>query len=890
MSENERDRPDPDKLLSAVNHEERRNKEGKLKIFLGMVAGVGKTYAMLQAAHQLKAQGEDVVVGFVETHGRKDTAALLHGLEVLPRLKIPHRGVTLTEMNLDALLKRRPSIVLVDELAHTNAPGTRHTKRYLDVQELLRNGINVYTTLNVQHLESRVGTVQEITGAAVHETVPDLFLDEADEIVLVDLAPDELLKRMKEGKIYPAERVETATLNFFRKGNLTALREMALRLAAERVDRELRQFKILHGIEQAWKSGNRLMVAVFASPYAETIIRWTRRMADALDATWIGATVLTHSHYTTEEKNLLTKNLNLVQQLGGEVISTQDANPVAGLLRIARQNNVTQIVVGKTQRGWWQNFLRGGSVVQRLLRSSSDIDIYVARANMDQAPRPSPASLIQRYPWGESGSVLAIGLATWLLAAALHPFIGYLAVGIIFIISVSISGLFLSRASVIALAFIFASIHNFFFIPPLNTLTISKPEDILTLVTIFIAAVGLGHLTTQLKRKEVALRYGEDKAVTLFQLTKQIAAAQSVVQVNEAAIAVMQKSFPVPIAVFLEDRDNPRQIHLAPGSSFRPTRKELTVAKWVKTHGRMAGKGTETLPASDGVYFPLQSREKVWGVLAFDLEDHPPFDTAQVSLAEMFANQLTAGIERELYHSENQRLEVLEETQRLYRTLLNSVSHELKTPLASIKGSASALLDPVTSANEESRSHLAHEILCGTDRLRQVVDNLLDMTRIESGMLHPRKDLSDVNDIVGAAMHKVQPLRGEHQVSVWVEKNLPPIRCDQALLVQALMNVIHNAFVHTPAKNLVEIVAKKANDSIDIVIRDHGRGLPKVDPQKVFEKFFREDSRHTGGLGLGLSIASGFIELQEGKLLAENHPAGGAQFTIRIPIEKHHES
>lgn len=889
MSENESGRPDPDKLLSAVNHEERRQKEGKLKIFLGMVAGVGKTYAMLQAAHQLKAQGEDVVVGFVETHGRKETAALLEGLEVLPRLAVTHRGVTLMEMNLDAVLKRRPAIVLVDELAHTNAPGSRHTKRYRDVQEILRNGINVYTTLNVQHLESRVGTVQEITGAAVQETVPDVFLDQADEIVLVDLAPDELLKRMREGKIYPAERVETATLNFFRKGNLTALREMALRLAAERVDRELRQFKILHGIEQAWKSGNRLMVAVFASPYAETIIRWTRRMADALDATWIGATVLTQSHYTPEEKNLLTKNLNLVQQLGGEVISTQDADPVAGLLRVARQNNVTQIVVGKTQRGWWQNLLRGGSVVQRLLRSSGDIDIYVATANIDQATRPSPVSLIQRYPWGESGAVLAIGLATWLLSAALQPFIGYLAVGIVFIISVSISGLFLSRASVIALAFIFATIHNFFFIPPINTFSISKPEDILTLLMIFIAAVGLGHLTTQLKRKEVALRQGEGKAVALFQLTKQIAAAQSLAQVVEAAIAVIQKSFPVGIAVLLEDPDDPRQIRLASGSTFRPTAKELTVAKWVKTHGRMAGKGTETLPASDGVYFPLQSRDKVWGVLAFDLEEHAPFDTAHVSLAEMFANQLTAGIERELYHSENQRLEVLEETQRLYRTLLDSVSHELKTPLASIKGSASALLDPVTSANKEVRNHLADEILSGTDRLRQVVDNLLDMTRIESGMLNPRKDLSDVNDIIGAAMHKVQPHRGEHPVSVHVEDAIPPIRCDQALLVQALMNIIHNAFVHTPAKTPVEVSAKREGDFAAIVIRDHGPGLPKVDPQKVFEKFFREDTRHTGGLGLGLSIASGFIELQDGKLRAENHPGGGAQFTVLMPIEKYHE-
>ena len=555
MSEhNDDNRPDPDKLLSLVQIDERKEKRSHLKIFLGMAAGVGKTYAMLNEARDLKAAGVDVVIGFVEAHGRQDTLDQIGDLETVPRLKISYKGVLLEEMDLDAVIRRKPKLVLVDELAHTNAPGCRHTKRYLDILELIRSGIDVYTTVNIQHVESRIDAVQYITGVKVGETVPDTFFDNADEITLIDLPPEGLIHRLLEGRIYPKERIETAERNFFQKGNLTALREMSLRLATERVDRELRDYKQLHGIEEIWKSGSRLMVAIFASPYSEMMVRWARRLADLMGATWIAAYVETNAIFSDEEKSLLAKNMALVHALGGEVITTRDDDTVAGLIRVAKCNNVTQIIMGKSKRGFLRTALAGGSIAQRLISQSGDIDIYFVtpgKTSLDVTIRQK-RKFNYSFPWHEQWVVLLIAATSWGIAESLNPFIGYVAVGIVFLLSVFVSGLFVSRTSVFLLAFLFSVIHNFFFIPPLHNLSISKPEDFMTLAMFFIAAAIIGHLTSQLKNSTRILHDRENRALALYDLSKKLTLAQSVDEVAGIALQQIEKLFHDEVALFLK--------------------------------------------------------------------------------------------------------------------------------------------------------------------------------------------------------------------------------------------------------------------------------------------------------------------------------------------------
>lgn len=879
-------RPNPDQLLSALKRDGEQHKRGRLKIFFGMAAGVGKTYAMLRAAHELKRQQVDVVVGWVDTHGRKDTADLVQGLEVVPRQAREHRGVTIPEMDLDAILTRKPQTVLVDELAHTNAPGSRHLKRYLDVLEILRSGIDVYTTLNVQHLESRVNTVREITGVPVQETIPDSILDQASEIILIDIAPDDLLKRLRDGSIYPRERIETASRNFFRRENLTALREMSLRLAAETVDRELRSFKVLHGIEGTWKSGSRFMVAIYASPYSEALIRWTRRLADLTGSTWLGVYVEGERALSPQEQELLTKNRTLVTQLGGELVSTNDADAATGILRCARQNNVTQLIIGKPRRGFWSDIWRGGSLVSRLIKQSGGIDIYVVTSDRQAAGvhRDLPRRARRKISWDDAGWVLAIALATWLVAGFLEQYIGYLAVGIVFLIAVSLAGLFLTRASVLCLALLFGVIHNFFFIPPIHTFSIQKPEDILTLSMYFIAAATLGHLTSRLKRKELILRDREQRALLLYGLTKDLAAMKSIDEIAGVCIAQLGEAFGADICLALLEEAPPHPVTLHPGSTFMPSDKEWGVVEWTKTHKQMAGRFTDTLPGASGIYFPITGRDGVLGVVGIRVENKSGFSSDEVTLAETCLRQIAAGLDRELYHRQSRRYEVIEETQKLYKTLLDSVSHELKTPLATIKGSASALQDPLTVDNKLAVSTLAAEIMTSTARLQRLVDNLLDMTRIDSGMLQPKRELSDAEDLIGAALHRLDAYRATRNIDISIAEHLPPIICDQVLLVQALINIIHNAFVYAPSDSGIEITAQAgSSETVEIAIRDHGPGLPAANPERVLGKFYRENPGKSGGIGLGLSIAQGFIELQHGSLRAGNHPQGGAVFTVVMP-------
>lgn len=654
MNDFDERRPTPDALLSQITHEEEKKEKGQLKIFLGMAAGVGKTYAMLKAAIELQKASVEIVIGLVETHGRKETLELTHNFEILPRHKVLYQGVTLEEFDLEQALRRNPELILVDELAHTNAPHSKHAKRYLDVIDLLNAGIDVYTTVNIQHLESRAETVREITGVVIHETVPDSFFDLADEIVLIDLPVEELLKRLGEGKIYPKDRVAIAEENFFKKGNLTALREMALRQAAERVDRDLRDFKQLHGIGEAWKSSNRLMVGISASPKSEALIRWTRRNADMMSATWIGAYVEKNDPLSDSELGLLATNMTMVKELGGEVMTTKEDDVIDGLIRLARQNDVTQIIVGKPQPGFLAS-LFGRSFITKLLKKSGDIDVYCVEQGfvphesfMEKKARPF---MRDYFPFEEMGWLTFFLAITLSLASALESLIGYHAVGIIFLVLVCVAGLFLSRTSVLILATVYSLVHNFFFIPPFYSLRIYRPEDVILLITFFVAAAIIGHLTSRLRTKEKVLQERENINLRQYELSRKLATAQSVDEVAEVGLLQMRRVMKQDVCLFLADNKRGK-ITLFLQSSFGFSAKEKAVAEWVWQNSRPAGRFTDTLAGSKGFYLPIIGKELCLGVIGIKITKRGEINFDELSFIESVANQMATSLERESFHEE----------------------------------------------------------------------------------------------------------------------------------------------------------------------------------------------------------------------------------------------
>jgi two-component system, OmpR family, sensor histidine kinase KdpD len=634
-------RPDPDRLLEAIQRQEQKAAKGKLKVFLGMAAGVGKTYDMLSSAHELRSRGVDVVAGLVETHGRQETEALLAGLAVIPRRSVSYHDVTLTEMDLDAILARRPAVVLVDEAAHTNAPESRHEKRWQDILELLDAGIDVYTTLNIQHLESLSDTVREITGITIKETVPDSIIDVADKVILVDLAPEELLQRLQEGKVYGEERAERAMENFFRPVNLSALRELALRMVAERVNREVRDYQQVHPSAGAWKTGHRLMVAVYASPYSEMLIRRTRRIASSLDARWYGAYVESDQPLSAEESRLLARNLSLVHELGGEVVTTVDDDAVRGLIRLAADHQVTQIVAGKSRRGSWHNFLRGGSIMTRLLKDTGDVDVYVvagepgARPESRDLPPPGSRRFMPPRDFALAAAAPAVVAAIgWLVS----PLLSYQATGLLFLLAVTLLGMTVGRSAVLMSAVLSGLIWDFFFIPPRFTFSMSNLSDII-MVAMFIGVAGvIGHLTTRLRLNERHLRIREQRLMALYQFSRAIGTSRSREEMLARSVRHVEDVFDAQAAIMVPDADG--RLEVSAGELGALDDKEMAVAQWAFLHHRPAGRFTDTLPTARNIYFPLIGQTDAVGVLGISPRNQRPDTPELTALAETFAFQL----------------------------------------------------------------------------------------------------------------------------------------------------------------------------------------------------------------------------------------------------------
>ncbi len=876
-------RPDPDALLAKIHAAEPGRVKGRLKIFFGMCAGVGKTFAMLRESQQLKAEGREVVIGLIETHGRVETETLAEGLERLPLLSLSHREVTFTEFNLDAALQRRPAIVLVDELAHSNVPGARHPKRYQDVLELLDNGIDVFTTLNIQHLESCATTVEEITGVRVRETVPDSVLERASEIALIDIPEQELLKRLAEGKVYAPEGARRAARGFFRSGNLTALREMALRITADHVDQQLRSWMDSENIPGPWKSSHRLLAGLSWSPFSAQLIRWTRRMATTLGASWVAVYVETSGRLTPAQTELLMKNMRLAQELGAEVITVYNEDVAAGLLQVARENNVTQIVVGKPGAGRVRRLFAGETLVEKLIRTSGQIDIHVVRGDTDKAApapairRPHPQSAVGEYGL----SLMAIGSAVAILFA-LSRQINYLAVAMFLLFAVTLLSLRLGRGPVLAAATLSALLWDFLFIPPRYTFTIARVEDLLILGLYFLIAMVTGTLTAEIRRKEEIVRLREQRAVALYTMSQQLAAADSLSAIIRIAHEQIARTFDADVALFLQDGEG---LAIQSGGSWQPDDKEVSVAQWVAKNRKAAGKATPNLPQACGRFEPLATPREVHGVAGLAFHREETFSLDQESLLANFCSQIAAAIERERFIENRHQVELADASEKLFKTLLNSVSHEFRTPLSVISGAIDTLTDTALPLAEPDQHALLEEIRSAASRLNALVENLLNMSRLESGHIHPKMEWCDIGDIFSALHRRFIPAVTQHNIFFGSTEHLPLILTDPGLVEQALAHLIENALRYTPEKNSVEVWAGMENVTLILKVRDHGPGIPGDALQHIFDKFHRIAPGSKGGTGLGLSISKGLVESMNGSISAANAPEGGLEITLRLAVE-----
>lgn len=870
-------RPDPDALLAQMRLEDVKSRSGKLHIFLGMCPGVGKTYAMLQTARQRVKEGVEALAGIIETHGRSETAALLEGVSVLPRKQLEHRGFTLEEFDIDAVLAQKPQLVLVDELAHTNAPGSRHAKRYQDVLELLDAGIDVYTTLNVQHIDSQVDIVRQISGVAITETVPDSILDVAHEIQLIDLSVEKLLERMADGKVYLGERAEHAVSNFFKEGNLTALRELALRFTAEQVDRDLEDIRRLKRVSSPWKTNARLMVGIGPSPYAESLIRWTRRAATRLNCPWIVVWVEGSRVLTPVEQDRLTRSLGLARKLGGEVVSVTSENVSAALLQVARERNVTQIVVGKPEKVvWWRK-----SLADQLILGSGDIDVCVVRplAAMDKGSAASSHAPVSDSVIGEISWVLVAVFTIASLCWGLVGYTGYMFVALVFLLAVVLAALRFSRGPVLLMATLSALCWNYFFIPPQFTFYINKAEDWIMFGMFFIVALSMGSLTSRLRMREIAERRRLRQTDALLRVTQSAALAAEPEKGLAEALRTINELLNAETALIVREQDRalPKAAHRA--SSFHPSPKEWGVVAWSYENKQCAGRFTDTLPESAATWFPLQTATSNMGVLGVQMPREARLDFTTRQTIEAFALQLALVLEKEHFIQAVSHAEVLAQSEKLHRTLLDSVSHELKTPLAVIH----AALEGMDGA---PNPYLA-EIHTASQRLQRVVDSLLQMTRLESEVLKPHLDWCELRDVIAAARQAAGESLSSHPVHLAIPDTFPLVKVDHTLLAQCMANILHNAAIYTPKDSAIDIHLTLRESRLRITIRDHGPGLPQGEEQRVFEKFYRAKGTPAGGTGLGLAIARGFIQAQGGEITARNHPEGGAEFVIEINVTTH---
>ena len=904
-------RPNPDQLLARVQAEEKQQTRGKLKIFLGYAAGVGKTYAMLDAAaHECKGAGVDVVAGYVETHGRAETDALLAGLEIIPRRQVEHRGSSLTEMDVDAVLARKPQLALVDELAHTNVPGSRHPKRYQDVEELLAAGIDIYTTLNVQHLESLNDVVAQITGIVVRETVSDSILDEANDIELVDLPPDELLQRLKEGKVYVPDQAVHAIEHFFRKGNLTALRELSLRRTAARVDDQMRAYMETRAIAGPWPAAERLLVCVSPGTLSERLVRTARRLADELKAEWCALYVETPDHVrlSANQRDRITRILGLAEDLGAQVLTLPRPAVVETVLRYARTHNITKIIAGKPLRSRFWEFLHG-SVVDQIIRQSGPIDVYVISGGAEPTPIVETEPWHPHRPWRRYFLSLMLVAGATLLGLPARELVSPINLVMLYLLIVVAAAIYLGRGPSIVTAILGVLAFDLFFVPPIFTFAVADTQYVLTFAGLLIVGLVISDLTVRLREQVEVVQRRESETMELYEFSRDLTAAAGFEDTLRSAIKHVDQTFHWQAAILLPEGEEMRARASSP--NFQLDDSERAVAIWAFQHKEPAGRGTDTLPAVPIRCLPLKTVRGVVGILAVKpTNEDDPLTPEQRRLLESFASQIALAIERALLDEQARQTQLLHATEKLQTALLDSVSHELRTPLVSITGALSSLQEENSHLDEAGRRNLIETAMEEAERLNHLVGNLLDMTRIEAGAIRMRREPCDVQDVIGSALERLtNRLRGRN-VTVDIAPTLPLVPMDFALIVQVLVNLLDNALKYSFPDSPIQITVRVVGAALQIQVADRGIGIPREDLTRVFDKFFSVQRPHkaprlvpvdarspqfaqifrvhrpdkAGGIGLGLSICKGIVEAHGGTIDAANRDGGGTLITLNLPL------
>ncbi len=879
-------RPDPDQLLERVKSEEARSRRGRLKVFFGASPGVGKTYAMLDAARRLKASGIDVVIGWVETHGRAETELLAEGLPRLPPREVEYRGTALREFDLEAALARHPALLLLDELAHTNAPGSTYARRWQEVEELLAAGIPVWTTLNVQHIESLNDLVGQVTGVAVRETVPDDVLESADEVEFIDLPPEELLTRLAEGKVYVPDQAQRAARGFFRKGNLIALRELALRRTADRVDAQMQDYRRAHAIETTWPVTERILVCVRPNPESDRLVRAARRLATRLRADWIVAYVESPSQPSLSEKDrqALSGTVKLAEQLGAEVAVLSGHSVSEALIRYARERNVSKIVIGKPHHPRWRDRLRG-SLLDALVRESGEVEVYIISGE-DSEPGPQPPAMPRPDRQARAryvASVAVVAMASLLCAAIWRSFDRSNLI-MIYLLGVAFVATRYGRGPSVLAAVLSVAAFDFFFVPPHLTFAVTDTQYLVTFAVMLLVGFLIATLAVRVRDQAEWLLRREQRTQTLFALSRDLTTLLTAADVSAVVARHAGDVVRGSAVLLLPDADG--RLSAIPGSArLVDDPSELAVAQWVREHGKRAGLDTDTLPGASALYLPLQGGHGVLGVLAvLPAPALRPLTPDQLDLIEALVRQASTALDRALLAAEGEKARLGAEAERLRNTLLSSVSHDLRTPLAAITGAATCLLQEA-SLPAAAQRELKEAIVEEAERLNRRVANLLDMTRLESGSLALNREWVSLEELVGSALERVERLLPGRVVTTDLAPDLPLVKVDALLMEQVLFNLLENAAKYTPAGTPIRIAARlEAPGSVAIDVRDSGPGLPSGSEERVFEKFRREQ-RGPGGFGLGLAICRAIVGVHGGRIWAENLPAGGAVFRITLSAQ-----
>jgi two-component system sensor histidine kinase KdpD len=891
-------RPAPEALLGPARREDARR--GRLRIFVGAAPGVGKTYEMLQQARARKKDGYDLVVGVVETHGRRETETLLEGLEIVPRRRVAYKGQWLDEMDLDAIIARRPQIVLVDELAHTNLEGSRHPKRYLDVEELTSRGIDVYTTVNIQHIESLNDVVAQITHVRVRETVPDAIFDSADAVELVDLTPDDLIQRLKDGKVYIPPQAERALEHFFSPANLTALRELALRRTAERVDEQLLTEMQAHAIQGPWPAGERILVCISEDPRCAGLVRYAKRLADRLHGPWLALYVegSRAAELSEDERDRIADTLRLAEALGGEAITLPGGRAIADdLIGYAQANNVTQIVIGKSARSRWFEMVHG-SVVHDLVRRSGNISVHVIAGDTvagepiakKSVTAAEPEAAFDPLPYLFALLAVAAALAC---AEAIHAWFGIEAADLVFltaVVGVAVRyGLWPSLLASVASSLC----YNFFFLPPIYTFTIADPTNIAAFILFIVVAVVVSTVAARGRTQAVVATDRARVTESLYSFSRKLAGAGTLDDVLWATAYQTALMLKVRVVLLLPENGS-----IAVKAGYPPedmlNDADLAAAKWAWENNRAAGRGSDTLPGAKRLFLPMHTGRGAVGVMGIDSDKTGPLLTPdQRRLLDALRDQGALAIERVRLVEDMDRVERTAETERLRSALLTSISHDLKTPLAAVLGAAGTLRDVGARLSDAEKADLLATVIDESERLNRFIANLLDMTKLESGAIAPNVALHDLGEIVGSALRRASRILSRHKVELELAPDVPMLELDAVLFEQVLFNLLDNAAKYAPPETTIRIESWRSGDSACLRILDEGSGIAAADLDHVFDKFYRaHKADHVrAGTGLGLAISRGFVEAMRGTIVAANRSdRSGAAFTISLPIPRQRQT